>query len=135
MQNISIVKDGITFHHKDKITCTIERREILDAKIAIEGSGIYICQNCVDGTQPRDRLGYRYAWSVCSGLKDNQVTNVKILSSPLSFKIGTLLIDKNKNKRKILDICQNIYYLSKINKFNQFEFELTQEDMSIAYPN
>jgi hypothetical protein len=133
MQPLSKKIDGITLHHKDKITCRINSTVIKDAQIAIEENRIYICQNIKNGNHPNNSLGYIFGWEITSGIKDNQVTEIKIKS--YHFKIGTILTDKNNNKRKILDICQNVYYLSKINKFNQFEFELTPEDMSIAYPN
>lgn len=46
------------------VECMIDHRQVKDAKIHYEESGVYICQNIVHGIGCLDKLGYKGSWRV-----------------------------------------------------------------------
>ena len=62
----SIVYRGVEYKHGDYVKCRIHNVDINDARISIEASGIFICQNHYDGAIAEHRFGYTYSWCVGS---------------------------------------------------------------------
>lgn len=79
-----------------KISCKIEGTFCKEATIQKEERGYYICQNEKNGSDCKDKLGYRYSWTVESGsataLLNDRVTEIKLLKfeerDPLLDNIG-----------------------------------------------
>jgi hypothetical protein len=59
-----IIEEGGTMELKAgaRVTCTIEGKEIRDAKLQYEKGEWYICQNEREGNSCEDKLGYKYSW-------------------------------------------------------------------------
>lgn len=66
-----------------KVTCTIKGTIIDDAKIQIQNSRIYICQNKREGSHPTNMLGYNCGWSIGDAsefyMDEQGVTDLKII--------------------------------------------------------
>ena len=52
--------------HGAKVTCEINSCEIDDAKICVENDEVFVCQNKKNGWSARDKLGYKYSWTISS---------------------------------------------------------------------
>ena len=65
------------YEHGQKIECEIHGTYVADAKICMEDGRIYICQDVTSGSECRDKMGYKFSWSIASGtpqaLRDNGV--------------------------------------------------------------
>ena len=91
--NDSFVYNNERFVTGDKVICTIDRTEIIDAKIYVcsqeelENSevinmddielsiiGAYICQNDLTGLESPNLLGYNKAWIFSIDLKNGEFT-------------------------------------------------------------
>lgn len=104
-----------------RIKCKIEGGQIDDARIQYEGDTFYICQNKRDGTGCRDRLGFKWSWTVKSGSASDithdhvRVSEIFLLdeyesipiksTEPTESKIPIQLI--NISKKSFLKINQN----------------------------
>lgn len=70
--------------HGKSVTCEIKGKTITNAKIAVEGSKVYICQNQKDGNEAVNTLGYKYSWIISRGRSrsyesyDYNTTNIKL---------------------------------------------------------
>ena len=80
------VKSGTEF------TAKIERTEVT-GKIQFEDGRYFLCQNKKDGTDCRNKLGYRYSWIVgigtLSDLKFHDITNLQIEYVPTGIPTKT----------------------------------------------
>ena len=56
----------IQFKEGQHVSCIINSREVKSAKLHQEGGKWYICQNIIDGSRCRDRLGYLFSYEVFS---------------------------------------------------------------------
>jgi hypothetical protein len=76
--------DGYAFRHGDGFTAKIRGREV-PGKISLKGSyAPYLCQNEVSGTNDSlESFGYRYDWSVKTGINKNNVSDLFIEDSHL----------------------------------------------------
>ena len=58
-------------HVGQRISCKIGSRTITDAKIQKQDSTYFICQNVVMGASCRNKLGYKYSYTVdCGTMRD-----------------------------------------------------------------
>lgn len=87
------LKDGM------KVTCTINGKEITDAKLTISGSEMFICQNVESGSQAHDKKGYSYSWvtQIYDGFKEGN-------DAIRDFKIVT------GKKEKVLPVLYVVTY-------------------------
>jgi hypothetical protein len=80
------VKSGTEF------TAKIEQTEVT-GKIQFEDGRYFLCQNKKDGTDCKNKLGYKYSWVVNSGTSDNlkfhEVTNLQIEYVPTGIPTKT----------------------------------------------
>ncbi len=69
--------------HGMEVRCVIDGTLIEDAKISIDYSGIYICQNELEGLECSDKLGYKYSWlyGVPVTRYSEEVTMLKFVNS------------------------------------------------------
>jgi len=112
------------FKDGDPIICNINGTQISDAKVRVENGRRYICQNLFKGSTPYDGnlLGYKSAWSW-----DEQVTKV---IQPNIFKFKDILTNDKGEKRMVLDICEDSYFLSANNNFKKMEIEINQKEIN-----
>jgi hypothetical protein len=72
--------------------------ELCDGKVCVEPSGIYLCQNRVQGLPADDRLGYRYSWTLTSEHLQNLLGIRSWAKDIHHVKDLTLFSDEPKNK-------------------------------------
>lgn len=103
----------ITFKHNDKVTCKIEGVEIKDAKISINESGSpFICQNIKNGSDAKDKLGYRYSWILNSDFTDMSVTDLKLAEKTWdNLEEGDVLVSKFSQELIVIGICGKAIFL------------------------
>lgn len=80
-------------HHGKRVTCEIEGDKIDDAKIAVEGDEVFICQNVKNGDNANNKLGYYYSWSISDKgdeYKDNNrgCTNIRLVDEEEPIPTG-----------------------------------------------
>lgn len=114
-----------------RISCIIEGDIINEAKIQKEDGNYYICQDLKEGSNCKDKLGYKYSWIVDKGSKENlaqytvRVTKILLLDQPTIKSINIIkevvntvkeylipqqeekVIIKINKKRSIIKINQN----------------------------
>jgi hypothetical protein len=75
-----------------EFTAKIERVEVT-GKIQKEGGRYFLCQNKKDGTDCKNKLGYKYSWVVGTGtaseLKTHGITNLQIEYIPTGIPTKT----------------------------------------------
>jgi len=85
------VKSGTEF------TAKIERTEVT-GKIQFEYGSYFLCQNKKNGTDCKNKLGYRYSWIVSDGtsseLKSHDITNLQI-EAPVVSKVEAPTVYKD----------------------------------------
>lgn len=72
--------EGVTYKHGDHVQCKIQGAHIKDARISIQGTEIYICQNQQSGRMTANKFGYKFSWIAgeCSTyLKEYGVTELR----------------------------------------------------------
>ena len=71
-----------------KITCYIKDTFIEDGEITYNGKHFFILHNKKDGSEIKDKKGYKYSWIInyYDNLNHNNVTNLK-LKIPLTSSI------------------------------------------------
>jgi len=94
-----------------KVTCVIADTEIKDARIQQEGTLFFICQNVVNGSDCKDKMGYEYSWFFDEDypgrldIKEFNLTDIE------DAQEGDIIVNKY-GKRKVLGICGEVYFLS-----------------------
>jgi hypothetical protein len=87
------------FREGMKVTCILMGKIISDAKLHYEQNRWFICQNIEKGLECKNKLGYKYSFTIGSGefLKDYQV---KRLREAFSLKDKINILKKELNKIK-----------------------------------
>lgn len=48
----------------DKFIATIDSKKKVEGVIQIQNGDVYLCQNKCDGTDCKNKLGYKYSWII-----------------------------------------------------------------------
>jgi len=115
--------------HNDKVTCSIGGIVITDARISINENGTpFICHNEEKyvGAMADDMLGYKYSWRLDKDFTDKSVTNLRLATG---FKKGDILVSKYDNKRKVLEILGDLYFMSDPDDFTSIDSVYTEQEL------
>jgi len=103
-----------------KVSCRIEGIKV-EGKIQIENGEYFICQDKMDGDRAKNRLGYKYSWTICFPKTDemleielgsHNVTNLKIISQEdAMYEEGDILTNESGDI-KVLGVCGSVYFMS-----------------------
>jgi len=128
-----------SFKHGDKVTCTINDKEVTDAKISIGTNDVvYLCQNYKDGYDASDKLGYEYSLSIFYYGSDtetprNSISNLKLYKKERAedLKVGDIVIDNGDNQEKIvLGVLGKLVFLSGWDNFDSSGGEYTFTELN-----
>ncbi len=56
---------GCPYKEGDSVEGSIRGKSFTFGKIHYENHSLYLCQDVKEGSEPHDKLGYRYGWKVC----------------------------------------------------------------------
>lgn len=102
-------------------------------KLQKEGHSWFLCQNHCDGQECLDKLGYKHSWSISADgtitLQERDVTHFKLLDEEVCE--GSILIDEKKNKRQVLGVCGEVYFLSSENNFKIMSSMFTKYELDL----
>jgi hypothetical protein len=128
---ISLNKNNMTFKHGQKVKCEIYGREITDARISINKSGIpYICQNKEDGIAADDKLGYEYSWMLNKDFTGYSATNLRLAEKSFDNpEVGDEYRDAYGNGRFVLGVSGRVIHLSMFTGKNSVGDSFTKEEL------
>ena len=110
---ITAVKELLKLHGAE-ISCELNRDRIDFARIAVEESKIYVCQDTFDGADAKNKLGYQYSWFIadadytCVG---GGCTNIKLLNelstnqkrrTGMNYSTAVMLINEKIRAVKVI---------------------------------
>lgn len=98
-----------------------------EGRIQIQDNLIYLCQNIYNGTDCKDKLGYKYSFLLCTPIinndgeaQANNVTNFKLLLEPWEietskWELNSILVNTicNQKNKKIFFISDYIVIMGK----------------------
>jgi len=109
-------------------TCEINEVET-KGRIRVEDNGVYLCQNEVDGSEYKEKYGYKYSYFIRKGteddLKGEDVTDLKLWDYLPNE--GDYFYVKSRNQFSYIAIAKNGEYLT-----NRF-VSLDQDDGQLKY--
>lgn len=90
-------------HKWAKVTCEIQWDKIYDAMIQVEDDRVFICQNKKEWLESKNKLGYKYSWSISSLSDKYEECNRDCTNIQLVWKAKNKEEPK-KTKYKLWDI-------------------------------
>ena len=61
--------------HGQRIRCKIHGKEVGDARVSIFMDTVYICQDVISGSNPKEMFGYKYGWCWDANVTDVTAAN------------------------------------------------------------
>ena len=138
-----------TFTHGQRVTCTIEGINILDAKISIaKNSSTYICQNEKNGGAADDKLGYKYSWRLNDDFIERAVTNLKPAGPRTldDIAVGDVIVSSGKEHSILMRIGDVVvmgikqdygYYAGSnytIDQLKHYKYTVKQDEVTTPAP-
>jgi hypothetical protein len=105
-----------------RVTCNIDGTLIKDAKIQKENGKFYICQNEINRSISKDKLGYEYSWCIGRGTKEDlkyfKVTDLKLLPYTIENIDYPDIIENETGRMKVLARINDLVFVSYLSEFN-----------------
>lgn len=101
------------FTHGQRVKCTIDGKDIVDAKISIAKDGLpFICQNFKNGVPAKDKLGYNFSWVLERDFTKSSVTNLRPAEKSFDNpEVGDVYLGDG-GERTVLGVCGRAIFLS-----------------------
>jgi len=109
------------FRHGDRVTCTINGKEVTDARISINkkekgGYKRFLCQNVDDGGYSKycnEMFGYTKTRVLHEYFTNGEVSNLRLAEKSWeTLKEGDLIFDKDGDEAKVLGVVGKIVFRS-----------------------
>lgn len=105
----------------------LRNTKIDEGRLHFEGSCWYVCQNKFDGADCKNKQGYKYSFVLYEDGSNFKLKEKKMGLENL--KVGDVIVNKVGDKKKVLGICGEVYFMSAKDNFNVYYSGYTLHDL------